>query len=220
MCDEEYIGETSRTFRERYKEHLKEPSPIYGHSNHTGNSTNPNNFTIIRREDHGLARTIKESIYIRVNNSTLNRNVGKYNLLHIWDRVLINTPELRISNHNGHGTPGQGQQTPKEWVIYEFKWPYINCSEEYIGEFGITLRDRHKEHLRAPSPIHSNSTGHPVSPDCFTIVHRESQEKTRNIKEAKYILVNDSSLNRNSGKYQLPHIWDHILQDTPALQLK
>ena len=24
-CNEEYIGETSRTFGERYKEHLKEP---------------------------------------------------------------------------------------------------------------------------------------------------------------------------------------------------
>ena len=27
-CDEEYIGEMSSTFRERYKEHLKEPLPI------------------------------------------------------------------------------------------------------------------------------------------------------------------------------------------------
>ena len=29
-CDEEYIGESSRTFGERFKEHLKPPSPIYG----------------------------------------------------------------------------------------------------------------------------------------------------------------------------------------------
>ena len=28
-CDDEYIGETSRTFGERYKEHLKDPSPIH-----------------------------------------------------------------------------------------------------------------------------------------------------------------------------------------------
>ena len=35
-CDDEYIGETSRTFGERYKEHLKDPSPIHQHSNHTG----------------------------------------------------------------------------------------------------------------------------------------------------------------------------------------
>ena len=27
-CDDEYIGETSRTFGERYKEHLKPPLPF------------------------------------------------------------------------------------------------------------------------------------------------------------------------------------------------
>ena len=30
-CNEEYIGETSTTFGERFKEHLKEPSPIHVH---------------------------------------------------------------------------------------------------------------------------------------------------------------------------------------------
>ena len=30
-----------------------------------------------------LARNIKEFIYIRVNNSTLNNNIGKFNLPHI-----------------------------------------------------------------------------------------------------------------------------------------
>ena len=43
-------------------------------------------------EEHGLARNIKESIFIRVNNPTLNKNIGKFNLPHIWDRVLLNTP--------------------------------------------------------------------------------------------------------------------------------
>ena len=33
---------------------------------------------------------------IKVNNPTLNRNVGKYNLPHIWDKVLFTTPELKI----------------------------------------------------------------------------------------------------------------------------
>ena len=32
-CDEEYIGESSRTFGERFKEHQKAPSPIYDHYN-------------------------------------------------------------------------------------------------------------------------------------------------------------------------------------------
>ena len=80
--------ETSRTFGERYKEHLKEPSPIYGHSNISGHSTNPDNFTIIGRVDHVLARTIKESIYIRIMKPTLNGNVVKYNLHHILESCL------------------------------------------------------------------------------------------------------------------------------------
>ena len=29
-----------------------------------------------------------------------------------------------------------------------------------------------------------------------------------------YIQFNDPSLNRNLGKYQLPHIWDQVLKDT------
>ena len=100
--NEEYIGEASRTFGGRFKEHLKEPSPIHTNSTQTGHSTTPDNFNIIGREDLGLPRTIKESIYIRVNNPTLNRSMGKYNLHHIRDRVLFNTPDLKINNGKGH----------------------------------------------------------------------------------------------------------------------
>ena len=91
-CDDEYIGETSRTFGERYKEHLKAPL-CHSSSNHT---TNQNNFQIIGREGQNLARNIKESIYIRVNNPSLNNNIGKFNLSHIWDRVLLNTKGLTL----------------------------------------------------------------------------------------------------------------------------
>ena len=50
----------------------------------TGHPTNQNNFQIVGREGHNLARNIKESIYIRVNNPSLNNNIGKFNLSHIW----------------------------------------------------------------------------------------------------------------------------------------
>ena len=86
-CDDEYIRETSRTFGERYKEHLKPPLATHHHSNQTDHPTSHNNFQIIGREGHNLARNIKESIFIRVNNPTLNNNIGKFNLPHIWDRV-------------------------------------------------------------------------------------------------------------------------------------
>ena len=85
--NDEYIRETFRTFGERFREHLKDPSPIHHHSNNTGHPTSQDNFQIIGREGHALARTIKESIFIRVHNPTLNRNIGKFNLPHIWDSL-------------------------------------------------------------------------------------------------------------------------------------
>ena len=100
-CNEEHLGETSRTLEERYREHLKEPPPIHVHSIQTGYNASEDNFNILGREDQGLTRLIKESIYIRVNNPTLNRNIGKFNLSHIWDRVLLNTPGLKLNNNKG-----------------------------------------------------------------------------------------------------------------------
>ena len=88
-CYDECTGETSRTIGEGLKEHLKDPSPIHDYCSNTGHPTTQQNFQIIGREGHGLARNIKESIFISINNPTLNENIGKFNLPHIWDRVLI-----------------------------------------------------------------------------------------------------------------------------------
>ena len=92
------LGSWPGPLKNRFKEHLKAPSPIYEHDNTTDHKTTVENFKIIGREGHGISRTIKEAIYIRVKNPTLNRNVGKYNLSHIWDKVLLATPELKIKN--------------------------------------------------------------------------------------------------------------------------
>ena len=53
-----------------------------------------------------LARNVKESIYIRVNNPTLNNNIRKFNLSHIWDRVLLNTKGLTL-NRQGNNNNNQ-----------------------------------------------------------------------------------------------------------------
>ena len=95
-CDEEYIGETARTFGERNKEHLKAPSPIHDHSNTSGHSITLNNFSIVGRIEQNLSRLIKESMFIRFSNPSLNKNIGKYHLSHIWDEVLINNIELKL----------------------------------------------------------------------------------------------------------------------------
>ena len=41
-------------------------------------------------------RAIKEALYIRRNNPSLNKNIGKYHLPHIWDEVLVNITELQL----------------------------------------------------------------------------------------------------------------------------
>ena len=100
--------------------------------------------------------------------------------------------------------------------------PQINCPSAYIVESGRSLGERVKEHFKAPSPIHLHSTtaGHPMDPEQFNIVHKEVNSHSRTIKEAMFIYVQDPTLNRNLGKYQLPHIWDHLLQESPTLQHK
>ena len=87
-------------------------------------------------------------------------------------------------------------------IIYHYQCPHINCSSSYIGESGRTLGDRIKEHFKAPSPIylHSSTTGHPMDPNKFSIVHKEVKSQPRTIKEAMFICVQDPPLNRNLGK--------------------
>ena len=100
----------------------------------------------------------------------------------------------------------------KSGVIYRYKCGRVDCEDECIGESGRTFAERFKEHLRSPSPIydHCKTTGHEVSLDNFSIVGRDDQSMTRNIREAMLIRFNDPSLDRNIGKYQLSHIWDEI----------
>ena len=90
-------------------------------------------------------------------------------------------------------------------IIYHYQCPHTNCTSSYIGESGRTLGDRIKEHFKAPSPIHlhSSTTGHPMDPNQFSIVHKEVKSQHGTIKEAMFICAQDPPLNRNLGKYQL-----------------
>ena len=58
-------------------------------------------FNIIGRESQDLTRLSRESIYIRVNNPTLNRNIGKFQLKHIWDMVFFSTPKIKVAIPTG-----------------------------------------------------------------------------------------------------------------------
>ena len=86
--NDKYVGESSRTFHERVKEHPKGPTSIHCHQFTTGHPTILDNFSIVSREGKGFPRAIKDSGFLMVNDSTPNRNNGKYNLPNILDGVL------------------------------------------------------------------------------------------------------------------------------------
>ena len=129
------------------------------------------------------------------------------------------TNTLRTALGNPKDKDPKNNQTG---IIYHYQCPQINCPSTYIGKSGRSLGERVKEHFKAPSPIHlhSTTTGHPVDPEQFNIVHKEVNSHSRTIREAMFICVQNTTLNRNLGKYQLPHIWDHLLQASPTLQHK
>ena len=96
-CEDEYITESGRTFAERFRKHLRSPSPIYDHYKTTGHEVSLDSFSIVGRDGQSMTRTIREAMLIRVNDPSLNRNIGKYKLSHIWDEVLIRPLELQLN---------------------------------------------------------------------------------------------------------------------------
>ena len=92
----------------------------------------------------------------------------------------------------------------------------------YIGETGRALGDRsmNTQRLHPPSIFTATLQDITFNPDCFTIIQKKTHSSSRTIKEAMFIRVNDPTLNRNLGMYQLLHGWDNILHDMPTLQFK
>ena len=67
-CLEEYIEESKRIFKDRLREHFRSPFLIYYHSQATGHPVD------VDYAD-GITRTIKEAMFICVNDPSLNRNL-------------------------------------------------------------------------------------------------------------------------------------------------
>ena len=80
-------------------------------------------------------------------------------------------------------------KTKQTGVISQYQCPHLQCPSSYIGESGRSLGERVKEHLKAPSPIHlhSTTTGHPLDPNQFNIMHKEVHSQSRTIKEASQL---------------------------------
>ena len=98
-CDEQYIRESARTFRERCKEHPWAPSPIYDHVNITVHQTSVNKVTIMGRESHNLTRTTKEAMYIRVNDPSPKETLEGTSC-HTYGMMSCSAPQTSSSSNS------------------------------------------------------------------------------------------------------------------------
>ena len=56
--------------------------------------------------------------------------------------------------------------------------------------------------------------------DNFKIVGREGHNMVRTITEAIYTRVNNPALNKDTGKYNLPYIWDKVLHSPQDMRFQ
>ena len=77
-------------------EYIRALSVIYDHVKTTGHHTKVVHLSIVGREAHNITRTIKEAMYIRVNDPSLKRNIGKFHLSQIWDEVLFKSLDIHL----------------------------------------------------------------------------------------------------------------------------
>ena len=106
-CEEFYIGETDRDFWTRFSEHKRKcmvkKSEVAEHI-HLKASDHQLDFAktkILDRDNRWFQRGIREAIYIRAQQPTLNRNAGRYTLPVVWDQII----SLHASQSSMQATP-------------------------------------------------------------------------------------------------------------------
>ena len=100
----------------------------------------------------------------------------------------------------------------KSGVIYQIKCG--DCPASYVGETGRQLKERVVEHRKKKSsPVgeHLAQTSHTFSQEEVSVLHHESEWFKRGVAEAIHINRETPSLNRDSGRHNLPAIYREII---------
>ena len=92
-CEASCIGETERSLRARFQEHRRPSSTTSEVSRHIhvdqpDHSIDIEKTRILAVEPRWFEHGVKETIYIRNNSPTLNREAGRYLLPHVWNNLL------------------------------------------------------------------------------------------------------------------------------------
>ncbi len=109
---------------------------------------------------------------------------------------------------------------PKERIcgpVYHI--PCTGCDAAYIGETERSLKARYLEHRRPSSVtsevskhIHGDAPDHHVDLETVNILTTDPGWFPHGVKEAIHIRVNQPSLNKDGGRYNLPAVWTNLLK--------
>ena len=91
-----------------------------------------------------------------------------------------------------------------------------SCQADYVGETGHCLKYRLAEHNRPRSKnstvqTHVKETGHQINWDKTAVLDVSDNWFERGVREAMHIYSNPASLNRDSGRHDLPSIYYKLL---------
>ena len=107
-CDATYVDETERSLKARFGEHRRPSSTTSKVSKHI-HTDNPNhnitleNTKILSVEHKWFERGVKEAIYIRAMNPSLNRDGGCYNMPPVWNNIIKERVTDGTGTTNGGG---------------------------------------------------------------------------------------------------------------------
>ena len=91
--------------------------------------------------------------------------------------------------------------------IYRVTCQGVDCGSSYVHLRPSSASSEVSQH------IHRDYPGHKVEVE---VLDHEDRWIERGIKEAIYIRVHRPDLNRDTGRYLLPHIWDNLLRSRVA----
>ena len=100
-CTDCYIGESSQPLRKRLQQHTSgySVSAVCDHLKASGHKTDLEEVKIIDREIRWFERGVKEAIWVRAENPSLNRSGGvRIKLSHAWDRTIRTLPRKFTSS--------------------------------------------------------------------------------------------------------------------------
>ena len=102
QCPESYIGETERLLNTRFNEHKRRSNTSSEVSQHLyidspGHHVDFDKVKVLDRDTRWFERGVKEAIYIRAAQPSLNKDGGRHRLPRVYDPILTSHP-LKVNS--------------------------------------------------------------------------------------------------------------------------